>query len=300
MGVPPTSCLEKHPKMRLPVQVLLCVFLSIIIQQDRMKGNAKRTTTPLKEDPEFYDATDESLQLTIADKTSRAVKFEKVSKQQLWKVLLEMVEKLRRKTKKSVSENKQHIEDIKNEFQEKLEKMNNQLVSLETLTAKLEDRGDMLKDELDDITNANAALCAIGNIGNGPQGLSGPVIVYDTLYQETNGASCTLDISTGKFTAGRSGVYQISVNSPYGKTKDNTYIFVYLRTSSGSYRDDHEAKIAYQSADGTSFLRTPLNAIRFISLQQGETAWLEYYCNAGLTSTSCGIHKIKFCVSLYK
>merc|ERR1711872_788561 len=261
MGVPPTSCLEKHPKMRLPVQVLLCVFLSIIIQQDRMKGNAKRTTTPLKEDPEFYDATDESLQLTIADKTSRAVKFEKASKQQLWKVLLEMVEKLRRKTKKSVSENKQHIDDIK---------------------------------------NANAALCAIGNIGNGPQGLSGPVIVYDTLYQETNGASCTLDISTGKFTAGRSGVYQISVNSPYGKTKDNTYIFVYLRTSSGSYQDDHEAKIAYQSADGTSFLRTPLNTIRFISLQQGETAWLEYYCNAGLTSTSCGIHKIKFCVSLYK
>jgi len=324
--------------MRLPVQVVLCVLLSILIQQDRMKGNAKPTSTPLKEDPDFYDPTDESLQLTIADKTSRAVKFEKASKKQLWKVLLMVVDNLS-ETKKIVSENKQNIEEIQNEFQNKLEKMNNQLVSLkkklqgefkgvqgdisnvkgdianvqsditsvqgdivdmQRMTVKLEDRGDMLKDELDDITNANAALCAIGNIGNGNQGLSGPVIVYDTLYQETNGASCSLDISTGKFTAGRSGVYQISVNSPYGKTKDNTYIYVYLRTSSGSYQDDHEAKIAYQSGDGTSYLRTPLNAIRFISLQQGETVWLEYYCNAGLTSTSCGIHKIKFCVSLYK
>ena len=36
-----------------------------------MKGNAKTTTTPLKEEPEFNDPTDESLQLTIADKTVR-------------------------------------------------------------------------------------------------------------------------------------------------------------------------------------------------------------------------------------
>ena len=36
-----------------------------------MKGNAKPTTTPLKEDPELYDLTDESLQLKIADKTVR-------------------------------------------------------------------------------------------------------------------------------------------------------------------------------------------------------------------------------------
>ena len=36
-----------------------------------MKGNAKTTTTPLKEDPELYDLTGESLQLKIADKTVR-------------------------------------------------------------------------------------------------------------------------------------------------------------------------------------------------------------------------------------
>merc|ERR1712212_1477963 len=145
MGVSRRTWLEKHFQMRLPVQVVLCVLLSFLIQQDRMKGNAKPTTTPLKEDPELYDLTEESLQLKIADKTSQeTVKFKNASKLPLWKILLMILNNLS-ETKKIVSENKQNIEEIKkgapenkqvfegikNEFQNKLEKMNNQLVSLE-------------------------------------------------------------------------------------------------------------------------------------------------------------------------
>jgi len=250
--------------MRLPVQVVLCVLLSILIQQDRMKGNAKPTTTPLKEDPELYDLTDESLQLKIADKTSQKdVKFENANKLQLiWKVLLQIVDNLS-KTKKSVSENKQNIEEIK---------------------------------------NANSALCAyqdrVGHGGN--HGLSGKIVVYDTTYLETNGASCSLDKNTGKFTAGKSGVYQVSVSADYGYTKDDKFLRIYLRTSSGNYQG-YEADIAHQrGAPGSSHLHTPVNAIRFISLQQGETAWLEYSCSGGPTSTDCAIIRLKFCVSLYK
>merc|ERR1712212_594728 len=266
MGVSRRTWLEKHFQMRLPVQVVLCVLLSILIQQDRMKGNAKPTTTPLKEDPELYDLTEESLQLKIADKTSQeTVKFKNASKLPLWKVLLMIVNNLS-ETKKIVSETKQNIEEIK---------------------------------------NANSALCAYqdevgqNNGGGENNGLSGNIVVYDTTYLETNGANCILDKSTGKFTAGKSGVYQISVSAKNGFSKSGRYFKFYLRTSSGNYQDGDEAEISYQRA-GSTWLGTPLSAIRFISLQQGETAWLEYECEEGLTSTSCGIFSLKFCVSLYK
>merc|ERR1719153_1195038 len=182
------------------------------------------------------------------------------------------------------------------------------------LEDKLQDDKDELQGEIDsvqgditnvkgdivDMQNANSALCAYQSlVGNGNYGLSGKIIVYYTTYLETNGASCSLDKNTGKFTAGKSGVYQISVSAQLGYTKDNSYFYLYLRTSSGDYQGD-EAYIAYQRADGTSNLVTPVNAIRFISLQQGETAWLEYSCSTGLTSGGCEIFRLKFCVSLYK
>merc|ERR1712212_1273208 len=280
MGVSRRTWLEKHFQMRLPVQVVLCVLLSILIQQDRMKGNAKPTTTPLKEDPELYDLTDESLQLKIADKSSQeTVKFKNARKLPLWKVLLMIVNNLS-ETKKIVSENKQNIEEIKKGVSENTQ-------------------------DFEEIKNANSALCAYqdevgqNNGGGENNGLSGNIVVYDTTYLETNGANCILDKSTGKFTAGKSGVYQISVSAKNGFSKSGRYFKFYLRTSSGNYQDGDEAEISYQRA-GSTWLGTPLSAIRFISLQQGETAWLEYECEEGLTSSSCGISRLKFCVSLYK
>merc|ERR1711872_693040 len=152
-----------------------------------------------------------------------------------------------------------------------------------------------------DMQNSNSALCGYQDtVGNGNSGLLGEIVVYNTAYFETNGASCSLDNSTGKFTAGKSGVYQVSVSSDGGYVEKQTYVNVYLRTSSGNYQDGNEASIAYQQAGGTSYFYTPLNAIRFISLQQGETAWLGYECSDGLTSPTCAIYNLKFCVSLYK
>merc|ERR1712142_687553 len=74
------------------------------------------------------------------------------------------------------------------------------------------------------------------------------------------------DKSTGKFTAGKSGVYQVSVSAEVGVTYDDEYFQVFLRTSSGNYQDGYEAYIARQQAGGKSHLYTPQNAIRFISL----------------------------------
>merc|ERR1712142_436142 len=125
----------------------------------------------------------------------------------------------------------------------------------ERLLKKIEELGDKLQGEIEgvqgdlvgvqgditnvqgdivDMQNANSALCAYQDrVGGGNYGLSGEIVVYDTTYLETNGASCSLDESTGKFTAGKSGVYQISVSARSGDTEDNQYFGVYLRTSSG-------------------------------------------------------------------
>merc|ERR1711872_264718 len=85
--------------------------------------------------------------------------------------------------------------------------------------------------------NAYSALCAYqSQVGPGNNGLSGNIVVYDTTYLETNEASCRLHKSTGKFMAGKSGVYQISISADSAYTQDDKYFFVYLRTPSGKER----------------------------------------------------------------
>merc|ERR1712042_22042 len=197
--------------------------------------------------------------------------------------------------------------DVKDLLEDKLQD------DKDELQGEIEDVQDKLQGEIEgvqgditnvqgnivDMQNANSALCAYQDlVGDGNNGLSRNIVVYGTTYLETNGASCSLDKSTGKFTAGKSGVYQVSVSAEVGVTYDDEYFQVFLRTSSGNYQDGYEAYIARQQAGGKSHLYTPQNAIRFISLQQGETAWLEYSCSDGLTSTKCRINHLKFCVSL--
>merc|ERR1712042_54134 len=185
------------------------------------------------------------------------------------------------------------IVDVQDKLQEEIKGVQGDITNVQ---------GDITNVQGDtvDMQNANSALCAYQDkVGGGNNGLSGKIVVYDTTYLETNGASCSLDKSTGKFTAGKSGVYQVSVSARSGYTKDHNVFGVYLRTSSGKYQDGYEAYIARQIAG--AILNTPVNAIRFISLQQGETAWLEYDCiSGGPTSGNCYIGQLQFCVSLYK
>merc|ERR1711872_1175900 len=204
----------------------------------------------------------------------------------------------------------EEVSNLRDKLQGEIDGVQGDLVGVQGDLDGVKGDLDGVKVDLVDMQNANSALCAYQDlVGKGNYGLSGKIVVYDTTYLETNGASSSLDKSTGKFTAGKSGVYQISVSAKNGFTYNDYSFEVYLRTSSGNYQK-RKAEIAYQRSS-TYYLYTPVNAIRFISLQKGETAWLEYDCSlyrsnfstaeASMESDSdCYIDNLKFCVSLYK
>merc|ERR1719193_1717390 len=136
------------------------------------------------------------------------------------------------------------LQDDKDELQGEIEGVQGDITNVKGDITNVQGDITNVQGDIVDMQNANSALCAYQDqVGSGNNGLSGKIVVYDTTYLETNGASCSLDKSTGKFTAGKSGVYQISVSALYGRTGRTSYFNLYLRTSSGSYQDGSEAAI---------------------------------------------------------
>jgi len=142
-----------------------------------------------------------------------------------------------------------------------------------------------------DAQRMQAVHCAYSERTDGRS--SAKTIIYGSSHTEVNSAGSSMGTSTGKYTAGKSGVYQVSASARYGFTSGTSDLYVYLRTSSGRYQGS-EACLAFMRGIGTSKLYTPLNAIRYLHMEKGETIHLEYQC-----SYNCGIDKLKFCVSLY-
>merc|ERR1712234_42577 len=113
------------------------------------------------------------------------------------------------------------IVDMQDKLQEEIKGVQGNITNVQ---------GDItnVKGDIVDMQNANSAFCAYQDkVGDGNNGVSGKIVVYDTTYLETNGASCSLDKSTGKFTAGKSGVYQVSVSARSGGTLDDYSFEVY-------------------------------------------------------------------------
>merc|ERR1711872_1212204 len=203
------------------------------------------------------------------------------------------------------------MDDTKDELQEditgvqdSLQKVNETQTSLQVDIAgnqdsiqKLDVAQGTFQDEIDEIKVMKSVHCGYQNYVGGinDNGLSGDTIVFDTIHTEINPAGSSLSASSGKFTAGKSGVYQVSVSASYAYTHDNTVLEVYLKTSAGKYQA--EDRKAIQEFDSDSFGYTPLSSIRYIHLNQGETAYLQYSCDE--SHDKCEIRNLKFCISLY-
>merc|ERR1712142_1371211 len=94
------------------------------------------------------------------------------------------------------------------------------------------------QDEIDEIKVMKSVHCGFQDLvsGSSDDGLSGTTIVFHTIHTEINPAGSSLSASSGIFTAGKSGVYQVSVSARDAYTHDDTVLEVYLKTSAGKYQ----------------------------------------------------------------
>jgi len=180
---------------------------------------------------------------------------------------------------------------IKVSLEDVEEEISNLEVSLEDVEKEVSNLEDVIGN-LDNITLTESAHCGYQDHVSGSSSVS-TIILYDRVYEEANTAGSYMDGSSGYFTAGKKGTYLLTLSAEYGRTVDNGYFYVYLRTSSGKYQDGVEDYFAFQRSYGTSQLWTPLSAARFVSLDAEETVHLEYTCYG-----ACHIWSLKFCIGI--
>merc|ERR1711872_40094 len=184
---------------------------------------------------------------------------------------------------RAIRTNKKRITENKNQ----LGKLSDEIAGLKKeLHAKIDD----VQKELFEIKESTTALCGYQHSvgGSDNNGLLGDTIIYAEAYKEVNGIGSSLNVDSGRFTAGRSGLYQVSISARSAETEgDNQFLIDVVKEPSGGY-----VKIAQLSSE----TYTPLSATGFIQLNKGETAYLQYHS----CRDSCYIDKLNACFSLYK
>merc|ERR1711872_480712 len=137
------------------------------------------------------------------------------------------------------------------------------------------------------------AICGYQERVLWPHGSEG-LMDYDRIYEEVNDGGSEFDKKTGRFTAGQSGVYLVSVSANSGFTNNDAYLTMFLRTSSGKYQDGFEPEMVFESTVGTTNTFAPMSSSRYISMEKGESIYLEYACGG-----VCTKEPRELCVSLY-
>merc|ERR1711872_1151704 len=165
--------------------------------------------------------------------------------------------------------------------------------NLKELTSELEDfqNGalmgiDEVQSELDEYKDSATAVCGFrfmhSDVG---------IITYETVHAEADTHN-SLNGQTGKFRAFKKGVYQVTLSAERGYTEDAQDLWVFLRTTLGKYEDIDEHYILFQRGLFTEELAVPLSATRYVTLEEGEEMWLDYYNSA----SSSYLVRMKFCV----
>merc|ERR1711872_974608 len=73
----------------------------------------------------------------------------------------------------------------------------NPITTTSNTVTYLQELIEVLSRKVENLENANSAICAYQGLVGSTASLLGNIVVYDTTYVETNGASCSLDKSTG-------------------------------------------------------------------------------------------------------
>jgi len=198
------------------------------------------------------------------------------------------------------------IDSIKAEVAELGQKMTNKDDSIEAKVAdlgqKMDDKDNSIETSITEIKEdvksvqeqaVKEALCGYRrNVDNNDQ-----IITFDKVYVERNDNGGLLNKESGIFTAGRAGVYAVSLSAFVGESKFSSRLYIRLRTSSGSYQVDDEdnwlQSYTYFS-EASDF--ASLSASRYMHLRENEELYLEYYCTE---KKHCLMNGVKFCISYY-
>merc|ERR1711962_1509005 len=150
-------------------------------------------------------------------------------------------------------------------------RIDGELASLETKTKKL-------------------AVCGSADVKI-PEG----IITYNQIVAEVNElGGQPLDISSGKFTAPVTGVYEVSAAVEYcGNSGDGSHQHVDLYMN-----DNYLERIMYQEKYDSGYMQTPCSGFRYVELNEGDNLYLRYYRTIS-SGYYAEIDGLKFCISLY-
>jgi len=162
---------------------------------------------------------------------------------------------------------------------------------------KMDTKVDSLEADVNALSNkieedgAKEAICGYQDKVNN----TNQTITFDTVHVERNDNGGSLNKESGIFTAGRAGVYAVSLSATTGETKFTSALSVRLRTSSGRYQKE-DALLGSYTYYGGDFDAATLSASRYMYLDENEEIFLEYHCKK---NKHCLMAHLKFCISYY-
>jgi len=178
-------------------------------------------------------------------------------------------------------------DSIKAEVAQLGEQMNIKDNSIEKSLAAMNDKTINIENAIKD----NEAQCGYRHLVNTT---NSQTLTFDKVYVEVNDNGGYLNKQTGRFTAGKAGIYEVTLSLGTAYTVNKSGMYIYLKTSSGRYQDDYENRFLHQWAN--DYNNAAMSASRFMFLDENESIYLDYVCTV---NKHCQLRRIKWCVSFY-
>jgi len=181
---------------------------------------------------------------------------------------------------KRVKQLEEEMDTVGSELDTVESNVNNLGSELDTVESEL----DTIKSDVDAIETKKLAVC-------GYQDVVDVVITYDSIVAEVNEfGGKPLDISSGKFTAPVTGLYEVSAAAERcyvpGDGADQ-YVDLYMNDN-----DRRLERFMNQYKLDSGGMATPCSGFRYVQLDEGDNLYLKY----GGGSAILGL---KFCITLY-
>jgi len=187
-------------------------------------------------------------------------------------------------------------ESLENNIEQVQNNLDGDIEILENTIAKVEGEIDHLQGEINqdatridnlEMRGRKSSICGWRK-GWDSEG----TITYEAVHTEVDDVNSVLDANTGIYTAGVSGVYEISL-SGFTRVDPGVQAGVWLE-GAGYGSEDERFIFSYNGASNGGFIHDAAAATRHVTLTAGQQISLNYR-----PTGSASFRKIKFCVTLY-